>query len=152
MLHAPYNLSYQVALLPGEVREVLSIPPPASPAVARKPVEGECPICFSELREGSEGGEGGPIVWCRAACGQNFHAACFDHWGWTQMDQQLDDVTCPFCRSVWVCEDDDAGRREEAGGGTRGGPRSCHTHSLSLSLFFLITFLFFLLLRRVRDC
>lgn len=37
------------------------------------------------------------IVWCRAACGNNVHKACFDQWARTKMGH----VTCPFCRTPW---------------------------------------------------
>ncbi|KJZ76170.1 hypothetical protein HIM_04626 [Hirsutella minnesotensis 3608] len=60
----------------------------------RKPIEGDCPICFCELEAASPGS----AVWCRAACGQNLHRECFDMWARTKKGQ----VTCPFCRSAWA--------------------------------------------------
>lgn len=41
----------------------------------RKPVDGECPICFMEFEPDKE-----EIVWCRAACGNNIHKECFNKW------------------------------------------------------------------------
>lgn len=43
----------------------------------RKPVEGDCPICFMEFGRNEE------IVWCKAACGNNIHKKCFDQWAAT---------------------------------------------------------------------
>jgi len=43
----------------------------------RKPVEGDCPICFMEFERNEE------IVWCKAACGNNIHKKCFDQWAAT---------------------------------------------------------------------
>lgn len=41
----------------------------------RKPIDGECPICFMDFEPDKE-----EIVWCRAACGNNIHKECFDKW------------------------------------------------------------------------
>ena len=43
----------------------------------RKPVEGDCPICFMEFEAEED------IVWCKAACGNNIHKACFERWAAT---------------------------------------------------------------------
>jgi hypothetical protein len=59
----------------------------------RKPIEGDCPICFMELEP-----EKDEIVWCRAACGNNIHKACFQQWAATQNAQG---VRCVYCRSAW---------------------------------------------------
>lgn len=40
----------------------------------RKPIEGDCPICFMEFESNEE------LVWCKAACGNNIHKACFEQW------------------------------------------------------------------------
>lgn len=48
----------------------------------RKPVEGDCPICFMEFEPDKE-----EIVWCRAACGNNIHQTCFRKWAATQQAQ-----------------------------------------------------------------
>lgn len=45
---------------------------PCFHTACRKPTEGEdCPICLGTLLEGK-------LVWCKASCGRNFHAACWD--------------------------------------------------------------------------
>ena len=43
----------------------------------RKPVEGDCPICFMEFEPNES------IVWCKAACGNNIHKHCFEQWAVT---------------------------------------------------------------------
>ena len=57
----------------------------------RKPISDDCPICFMEFEEDEN------IVWDRAGCGNNIHAACFDQWAKTKVGN----VTCPFCRTPW---------------------------------------------------
>lgn len=122
VLRARFELVYQLALLEGEVREVLEGAPPPGAAGddedgglmgtgggKRKPVEGDCPICFCEMEVGGEA-----VVWCRAACGQNVHKACFETWAATKRRQQRGagrgggggEVTCPYCRSVWEGDED----------------------------------------------
>ena len=61
----------------------------------RKPLTDDCPICFMEFEEGEES------TWCRAACGNNIHTACFKRWERTKGQQ----VTCPFCRAPWEYDD-----------------------------------------------
>ena len=41
----------------------------------RKEIDGDCPICFMEFDPNNE-----EIVWCKAACGNNIHKACFQQW------------------------------------------------------------------------
>ncbi|AEO54530.1 hypothetical protein MYCTH_2297186 [Thermothelomyces thermophilus ATCC 42464] len=118
VLRAKFDYVYQLALLGSEVREILDGAPPPSGEGGpdsdgreegkgkRKPVEGDCPICFCEMGE-SEGAE--PVVWCRAACGQNVHKACFETWAATKRRQASsggDEVTCPYCRSAWEGDED----------------------------------------------
>lgn len=101
MLRAPFEYVYQLALLSSELRTIFEKAPPIeSPETTsndknRKTVEGDCPICFMELEE--EGKE--EVVWCRAACGQNFHKECFHTW--TKTRSGTGNITCPLCRSVW---------------------------------------------------
>jgi hypothetical protein len=115
VLHAKWEYVYQLALLSEELREIFrDAPPPASDGDGggggdgrRKPVEGDCPICFCEME--ASGGE--PVVWCRAACGQNIHKACFETWAATKRRQGAGggangEVTCPYCRSVWEGDED----------------------------------------------
>jgi hypothetical protein len=109
VLRVRENLQYQLAYLSSELREIFENVPrteaygdgeAADKAGAgnRKPIEGEdCPICFTEL-----GGE--PTVFCKTACGNNFHSQCLKTWAATKK-QAGAKVTCPLCRSPW----DDAG-------------------------------------------
>lgn len=100
VLNAPFDLVYQLALLSTELQQIFANAPPiklpSSEIVEdknRKPVEGDCPICFSELdAKASES-----VVWCRAACGQNMHRDCFGMWA----KSKAGETTCPMCRSVW---------------------------------------------------
>lgn len=43
----------------------------------RKPVEGDCPVCFMEFEPKED------IIWCKAACGNNIHKKCFEQWAVT---------------------------------------------------------------------
>lgn len=102
VLKAPDELKYQNAFLTSELRVLFANAPPMPTAVAdsddeatkdgnRKELSDDCPICFTEFEEAEE------TVWCRAACGNNIHKACFDAWARTKGAR----VTCPFCRSQW---------------------------------------------------
>ncbi|KAL2268808.1 hypothetical protein VTJ83DRAFT_3654 [Remersonia thermophila] len=118
VLRARHELVYQLALLSDELREVFAGAPPVEAGVRgggggggdadgrRKPIEGDCPICFCEMEEGGQGAEA--VVWCRAACGQNIHKGCFETWAATKRKQSGTggQVTCPYCRSVWEGDED----------------------------------------------
>lgn len=102
MLRAPYNLVYQRALLSSELRAIFDAAPPIPGAgfstsggdsQKRKTIEGDCPICFSQLKSDSPDS----ITWCQATCGQNMHTKCFDVWACSKRPN----VTCPMCRSAW---------------------------------------------------
>ena len=122
VLKAREDLVYQLALLSDELREIFEGAPPLSSSAGgeegegkRKPVEGDCPICFEEMKVGEE-----EIVWCRAACGQNVHAGCFSIWAATKRQQQAAsggrvDVTCPYCRSPWEGDKDMVKKIERTG-------------------------------------
>lgn len=105
VLDAPYELVYQLALLSSELRDIFAAAPPIGgtgvveeKSDKRKPVEGDCPICFSELQASlGTDADAEAVVWCRAACGQNMHHECFRMWARAKQG----DVTCPMCRSVW---------------------------------------------------
>lgn len=96
VFRAPEDLKQQNAFLTSELKDLFSnaSPLPSSPAAEedfdgnRKPIEGDCPICFMEFEEDEE------LVWCRAACGNNIHKACLNQW----IDRNS---TCPFCRAQW---------------------------------------------------
>lgn len=130
VLRARFDLVYQLALLSSELREIFAnapVPPQeqqtglggargeATKDRNRKPVEGDCPICFSELQAGNDES----IVWCRAACGQNIHKECFEMWASTKRQQSgggaRSDVTCPFCRSVWQGDEDSVKKIKKRG-------------------------------------
>ena len=60
----------------------------------RRPIEGECPICYMEFEPDSE-----EIVWCRARCGNNVHRVCFTEWAKRQ-NGGGQKTTCVF----WLVE------------------------------------------------
>jgi hypothetical protein len=41
--------------------------------------------------------KGEDIVWCKAACGNNIHKACFDQWAKSKPGP----AKCIYCRAVW---------------------------------------------------
>ena len=111
VLRADFKYVYQLALLKSELEEIFARAPPiqntdagaaSTPAddEKRKPIEGDCSVCYSEFEPAKE-----KIVWCRAACGQNFHQKCFDTWAATKRTSGRSQVTCPMCRSVWQGDD-----------------------------------------------
>lgn len=102
VLRARFDYVYQLALLGSELREIFENAGPVPSGEEgeedrnRKPVEGECPICYEELEEGEA------IVYCRAGCGQNMHKACMEMWAATKRAQgRMAEVTCPYCREPW---------------------------------------------------
>ncbi|KAI0376764.1 hypothetical protein F5Y04DRAFT_197608 [Hypomontagnella monticulosa] len=122
VLRARFDLVYQLALLSSELREIFDGAPLIENPSAhsrdsekdkdkngdrnRKPIEGDCPICFTEF----EGEDAEATVWCRATCGQNMHAECFDRWASTKRNET---VTCPMCRTPWKKDKDDDDEDEE---------------------------------------
>ncbi|KAK3072242.1 hypothetical protein LTR53_007190, partial [Teratosphaeriaceae sp. CCFEE 6253] len=104
VLKAPDHLKYQNALLTSELREMFNNAPPLPTEAVkdepedgnRKPLSDDCPICFMDF-EGDD-----KAVWCRAACGNNIHKACFKQWE----KVKAGNVTCPFCRAPWQGDDD----------------------------------------------
>ncbi|KAL3437740.1 hypothetical protein BDV09DRAFT_149467 [Aspergillus tetrazonus] len=108
VLKAPSHLQYQLAFLSSELREIYENSPLRNVKDKaedhdtdgkRKPVEGDCPICFMEFEPDKE-----DIVWCRAACGNNIHKACFQKWAASSNNQG---VRCVYCRSPWQNQDTD---------------------------------------------
>lgn len=67
--------------------------PIEKPEVPRKPIEGECAICFEDMDTSKE-----EVDFCRYSCGQNLHLDCMLKWSNKKRD---DDITCPYCRSKW---------------------------------------------------
>ncbi|KAK3372306.1 SWIM zinc finger protein [Podospora didyma] len=122
VLRAKYEYVYQLALVSSELVDIFAnAPPPPDEGGEgedknRKPVDGDCPICFNEFETG-RGTE--VVVWCRAACGQNIHKECFEMWAATKRQQvgygAKPDVTCPYCRSVWVGDDDSVKKIKKIG-------------------------------------
>jgi len=53
--------------------------------------------------------DGEELVWCKAACGQNFHKACFEQW---RASKKGGPVTCVYCRTEW--QDDGASPQKKA--------------------------------------
>ena len=106
VLKAPEELKYQNALLSSELREIFANAPAMPSEIAddepkdgkRKPMEDDCPICCMEFEADEE------VVWCRAACGNNVHEACFEQWAETKRGSRAG-VTCPFCRTPWQAGD-----------------------------------------------
>ncbi|EPE31843.1 RING/U-box [Glarea lozoyensis ATCC 20868] len=107
ILKAPPQLCYQQAFLSTELELIFANAPVTQAPVfephkhieddslhnrKRKPLDVDCPICVCSMEE-DEG-----IVWCKAACGQNFHADCIDQW---KRSKNGGRVTCPYCRADW---------------------------------------------------
>ena len=114
VLKAPDHLQYQLAFLSTELQLIFSNAPssslayPASSAPAttessnRKPIEGDCPICFTPFAPEEE-----EIVFCRAACGNNIHAECFEQWAKSQAGKE---VRCVYCRTPWQGDEEQVRR------------------------------------------
>jgi len=109
VLRAPAHLEYQLAFTSAELKEIFARAPPLpcetveegkeDDECKRKPLEGECPICVCDFEP--ESGEA--VVYCRTACGNNVHRACFEQWAATKK-REGEAVTCPFCRALWQGE------------------------------------------------
>ncbi|KAL9125330.1 MAG: hypothetical protein Q9217_005450 [Psora testacea] len=122
VLKAPEHLQYQLAFLSSELREIFDAAP--APMISadtasdescnRKPIEGDCPICFTPFDPSAD-----EIVFCRAACGNNIHANCFEQWAKSQGGRE---VRCVYCRTPWQGDEEQIKRicRDKA----KGGPRS----------------------------
>ncbi|KAF3000602.1 hypothetical protein E8E14_000731 [Neopestalotiopsis sp. 37M] len=112
VLRARFELVYQLALLSTELDEIFLHAPPIEVGddaekpkedKNRKPVEGDCPICFMPFEASEE------TVYCRAQCGQNIHQECFEMWAATKRQNggtRDGRVTCPMCRTPWQGDDD----------------------------------------------
>jgi hypothetical protein len=108
VLKAREEIAYQLALTTAELREVLKNAPP-TPGVEtdptdaqgeqdgnRKPIEGECPICYDDLEPDQD-----VIVYCKASCGNNVHKDCMQKW----IAMSRGKATCPYCRATWAAEE-----------------------------------------------
>ncbi|KKY38530.1 putative SWIM zinc finger protein [Diaporthe ampelina] len=107
ILRAPDAHVYQLALLSTELCGIFAnAPAPADESSPgkdknRKTADGDCPICFEEMQAGDAKE---PLVWCKAACGQNIHKECFEMWAATKRaggGGGRTVVSCPYCRSAW---------------------------------------------------
>ncbi|GME63194.1 ring finger domain protein [Neofusicoccum parvum] len=113
VLKAPEHLQYQLAFISSELQEIFSKAPPIPSEESgekdgkRKPIEGDCPICCEDFESGSE-----EIVYCKAACGNNVHKACFEQWAATKGNRN---VTCPYCRSPWAGDEEMVKKIAKAG-------------------------------------
>ncbi|CAG8918464.1 unnamed protein product [Penicillium salamii] len=65
-----------------------------NPQGTRRPVEGECAICFMGMEETEE------IVWCQYGCGNNLHGFCMNKWS----KSSGGNVRCVYCRALWDAE------------------------------------------------
>jgi hypothetical protein len=105
VLKAREEVAYQLTLVSSELREVIKNAPPI-PGVEtdgkdgtktegqdgnRKPIEGECPICYDELDDKEA------IVYCKLSCGNNVHKQCMQNWRAVSKGK----ATCPYCRAKW---------------------------------------------------
>ena len=108
VLKVPEHIGYQLALTSSELRVVFknAAPIPTDSEQheddndgKRKPIEGECPICYCDFEP-----EGEAIVYCKAACGNNVHKGCMQSW---IASTGVGKATCPYCRAKW--EDVDIG-------------------------------------------
>ncbi|KAJ5745472.1 hypothetical protein N7520_010654 [Penicillium odoratum] len=105
-LKAPRELQYQLAFLTTELHEILKGSPlnriqtvSVDPTDGKqKPIEGDCPICFMEFEPNEK------VVWCKSACGNNIHKACFDQWAVTT---RKSGVRCVYCRTPWKADKPD---------------------------------------------
>ncbi|KAI8934263.1 hypothetical protein NX059_009006 [Plenodomus lindquistii] len=108
VLKAREEIAYQLALLSSELRELIKNAPPI-PGVEtdgkdgtekegedtnRKPIEGECPICYDELEDKEH------TVYCKSSCGNNVHKDCMQKW----IAISKGSATCPYCRAKWAEE------------------------------------------------
>jgi hypothetical protein len=69
---------------------------PITPAAARRPLGGDCGICFEPMRDDTDAEA---TTWC-AACGNAVHAACFARWR-----ERAAAATCVYCRAAWRAGD-----------------------------------------------
>lgn len=117
VLRARYDYVYQLALLGSELRQIFDNAGPVPSENFeeqedgnRKPIEGECPICYEALVKDEA------VVYCRASCGQNMHKACLEMWAATKRAQgTAAKVTCPYCRSAWEGDQDMVKKIETTG-------------------------------------
>ncbi|KAF4766807.1 hypothetical protein HAV15_010273 [Penicillium sp. str.  len=59
----------------------------------RKPVDGECPICFNDFKPKQK------TTWCQD-CRSNFHQGCLEKWR-AAIQTSDNDVRCLYCKLPW---------------------------------------------------
>ncbi|KAI4199374.1 MAG: hypothetical protein LQ350_004663 [Teloschistes chrysophthalmus] len=143
VLKAPEDLRYQIAFLSAELRQIFDQAPgipasqqpssssPSSPSKNpssapekeeedsnRKPIEGDCPICYTEFSPPSSSSSSAEkIIYCKAACGNNVHSECFEQWAATATATAP--PRCVYCRAVWQWDERELleNARKKGGGG-----------------------------------
>ncbi|CAI2177286.1 691_t:CDS:2 [Funneliformis geosporum] len=107
---------YQNALLSEELRSIFANAAPDPTVLARylvrkrykefisgdfsqkrRPIEGDCAICYEPLEEIDRN----QIVWCQKSCGNNLHKECFGQWKKLKQREKAK-VTCIYCRGDWM--------------------------------------------------
>lgn len=70
--------------------------PPAKSTISatRKPVEGECPVCWEAFIDTQT------VLFCKTTCGNNFHKSCIVEWLIAPANRQ-ESLKCPMCRGAW---------------------------------------------------
>lgn len=110
VLKAPEDIAYQLALTSSELQTLFKNAAPIPTDACqhdddndgnRKPIEGECPICYCDFEPRKEA-----IVYCKAACGNNVHKGCMQSW---IASKGAAKATCPYCRAKWEDADFGAG-------------------------------------------
>ncbi|KAF2740683.1 hypothetical protein EJ04DRAFT_507707 [Polyplosphaeria fusca] len=105
VLYVRDDLQYQLAFTTDELRHIFNAAPLA-PALRvkveetsnpnRKPIEGECPICYMEFEPDAEA-----ISYCKNSCGNNIHTDCINTWVKAKQKEHKT-ATCPYCRETWA--------------------------------------------------
>ncbi|KAJ5229688.1 hypothetical protein N7489_010396 [Penicillium chrysogenum] len=104
-MDVPEQLMYQRSFLPSELRAMLAVlslkrnldRTTLASAGERKPVEGQCPICFHGFETDQK------TTWCQS-CGSNFHRACFKKWE-AAMRTFHTVVNCLHCNAPWQTDE-----------------------------------------------
>ncbi|PXF41924.1 E3 ubiquitin-protein ligase listerin [Gracilariopsis chorda] len=118
------SIWWQIRLLPSELKQVLENMPQCDESVVadervralyhstrneetRNPVQGDCPVCFQDLKGADISRPEDVTTFCRA-CGKNFHKLCIEAYVRTK-----EKATCPACRKpVKVAENQAAGNAQ----------------------------------------
>lgn len=102
---------WQIRLLPKEAEDILENIPHhdsgilvdervrrqyeiATETIKRKSIEGDCPVCFEDLRQANLSRPQDFVTFC-TTCGHNFHELCIRNWIQVQSRP-----ACPLCRQA----------------------------------------------------